>query len=193
MLRALLVLVLVLVLLVAVGCTGTADDAPSPEEVPAGEGPPPGNPPMGGPVEVTPGLALDDLLDSYVDGMTLQARLNTPRRIEAEPVANRHVAGQVDTLRTYVYDGIRLQFYDLTDGGVLLQEVAVTDDGYTTADGLGVGSTRDAIEAAYPHSLGAEGSTITYESGGDDPASTVLRVAYAADHAASLTWFLYVD
>ncbi|NNF58490.1 MAG: hypothetical protein HKN04_09630 [Rhodothermaceae bacterium] len=184
---------LVLVFLLAAGCSGTAEDAPSSENAPIVEGPPPGNPPMGGPVEVAPGLPLDELLDSRVDGATLQARLNAPRRMETEPVANRHVAGQVDTLRTYVYDGIRLQFYTITGGGALLQEVTVTGEGYTTAEGLGVGSTRDEIEATYPHSLGAEGSTITYERDDEEPTPTVLRVTYDGDRASSLTWLLYVD
>ena len=171
------------------GCTGTAEDTPTPEAPSREEGSPSDTPPR----DATPGLSLDELLDSQVDGTTLQTRLNAPQRIETEPVANRHVEGQVDTLRTYVYDGIHIQFYDVTGSGVLLQEVDVTGEGYATADGLGVGSSRAAIEAAYPHVLEAEGSTITYEREDAEPTPTVLRVIYDGDRASSLTWVLYVD
>jgi len=142
-----------------------------------------------------PGVSLAELLDPALDTPALLARLDEPRRIETEAVENRHVPGQVDTLRTYVYDGLALTVYDVAGGGALLQEVRVTDEGYTTAGGLGVGSRREAIEAAYPNSVGAEGGTVTYERAAspDDPTPETLRVRYDGDRAAELVWSFYVD
>ena len=155
---------------------------------------------VGGAVGILPAtlpgmiVSLTDL-DPALDTPALLARLDEPRRIETEAVENRHVPGQVDTLRTYVYDGLALTVYDVAGGGALLQEVRVTDEGYTTAGGLGVGSRREAIEAAYPNSVGAEGGTVTYERAAspDDPTPETLRVRYDGDRAAELVWSFYVD
>ncbi|HLT46257.1 MAG TPA: hypothetical protein VK002_03440 [Rubricoccaceae bacterium] len=186
--------------LLALACAGSpSEDAPASEPLP-----PVGNPPMGGPdttatdpdtTAVGPGVPLAEILDEAGDDAALLARLAAPRRIEAEPFPNRHVPGQVDTLRTYVYDGLTLEFYEIATGGVLLQTVEVTGGVYETAEGLGVGSTRDEVEAVYTHSVGAEGGTVTYERPGtpERPNPPQVEVRYDGDHVAAMTWRFYVD
>ena len=165
-----------------------------------GEVPPMGNPPMGGPDSLAgPGVPLSDILDPSVEGRALRERLSAPLREETEAVPNRHVPGQTDTLRTLHYDGLALQFYEVAGGPAFLQAVAVTGGVYETAEGLGVGSTRDAVEAVYTHSTGVEptdeGNVVTYErtDGPDDPTPTTLEVRYEGDDVAAMTWRFYVD
>src|SRR5690554_3452000 len=64
-----------------------------------------------------PSLALPDLLHlAASDAEALLRRLPKSARAETEPVENRHVPGQIDTLRTLAYDGLRIQLYEAADG-----------------------------------------------------------------------------
>ena len=123
------------------------------------------------------------------------SRLNEPADTETDPVENRHVLGQIDTIRTLVYDGIELEFYDITDNGILLQEVTVDGKEYVTAEGIGVGSSRADVEAAYgsPY-LAADGQPVhEITSSFDEATPTHLRVQYDGDTVTSLSWYFYVD
>jgi hypothetical protein len=186
-------------LLAALLAACAAGDEPLPNETPLApeETPPMGNPPMGGPDSLAgPGVSLAEILDPSVEGRALRARLNAPVRAETEAIPNRHVPGQVDTLRTLHYDGLALEFYEVTGGPTFLQTVTVTGGVYETAEGLGVGSTRGEVEAVYTHSTSAEptdeGNVVTYERA-DGPAPLTLEVRYVGDDVAAMTWRFYVD
>jgi hypothetical protein len=144
------------------------------------------------------GLAeiLDDAYERRDDGsLALLGRLPAPQRVEAEPVENRHVAGQTDTLRTLHYDGLTLEVYAVAGGREILQEVRVTGDGYETAEGLGVGSTRAAVRGALGEPTRSDGGTLTYDvkTSPDDLTPTTLTVRFDGDRVAALTWSYYVD
>jgi hypothetical protein len=126
--------------------------------------------------------------------LLLLDRLGEPRRVEAEPVENRHVPGQVDTLRTLVWDGLEVEVYAVADGRELLREVRVTGAGYETAEGLRVGSTRAEVREAFGAPAHAEGDAATYEvrDAPDDPTPTQLRVRYDGDRVAAMVWSYYV-
>jgi hypothetical protein len=151
---------------------------------------------MGGPDSLGTGVPLAALLDPSADARALRERLNEPLRVETEAVPNRHVPGQTDTVRTLVYDGLALELYEVTGGAVFLQEVTVTGEDYETAEGLGVASTRDEVEAVYTNSTSAEptdeGTVVTYERA-NGPTPVVLRVRYEGDRVAAMTWSFYVD
>jgi hypothetical protein len=178
-------------------CADGGESLPNETPLAPEETPPMGNPPMGGPDSLAgPGLTLAEILDPSVEGRALIARLNAPRRAEAEAFPNRHVPEQVDTLRTLHYDGLTLEFYEVTGGPAFLQTVDVTGGVYETAEGLGVGSTREEVEAVYTHSTSAEptdeGHVVTYERA-DGPAPLTLEVRYVGDEVAAMTWRFYVD
>jgi len=149
---------------------------------------------------VRPDLALPAILDRAhernADGsLALLDRLGEPERVETEPIENRHVPGQIDTLRTLVFDGLAVEVYAVADGKELLQEVRVTGPEYETAEGLGVGSTRSAVREALGAPVRTEGDTVTYEvpESPDDPTPTQLHVRYDGDRVAAMTWSYYVD
>lgn len=139
---------------------------------------------------------LDDANERRADGsLGILDRLREPQRVEAAPIENRHVEGQTDTLRTLHYDGLTLEVYAVADGKEILQELRVTGEGYETAEGIGVGSTREAVRRALGEPVRSGGDTLTYETATspDDPTPTTLTVRFDGDRVAALTWTYYVD
>lgn len=148
-------------------------------------------------VSVRPGVRLDGLLAPAEGAEALLGRLRDPRDLRLEPVANRHVEGQTDTVRTYVYDGLELEVYDVTDGPAFVQRLSVTGGEYGTADGVSVGESRTDLEAALGAPVEEEGASVWYEVGGG-PAPTPVEVVYEPDaggveRATQITWRPYVD
>ena len=171
-------------------CADAGDPAPPP--------PPAAEPEAAGPVEVRPGVRLDRILAAADDGAALLAALRPPRSTRAEPVANRYVAGQVDTVRTHVYDGLQIEAYEVAGGPTFVQAVTVTGDGYGTASGLAVGEARDHLEAVLgpPVREGGAGGVV-YETG-DGATPTAVEVRYEPDEAGTpraseITWRPYLD
>ena len=145
----------------------------------------------GSAAEVRPGVRIDRILRASGDLSQLLPVLRTPRSARAEPVRNRHVPGQIDTVRTWGYDGLELEVYETAEGRALLQRLAVTSGTYGTSDGLSVGETRDALESVLgpPASSGSAG--VTYRVDGALP--TVVRVVYEPDEdgvprASEIEW-----
>lgn len=145
-----------------------------------------------------PGIPLPELLAAGfdpppgVDSLAMLDRLAPPLRVEAEAVPNRHVRGQMDTLRTYVYDGLRFHVYAVSGSNKeILQGVTVTGSAYTTRDGLRVGSHRTEVEVALGPPARMEDRTAVYEFG--QAAPTRLRIDYHSDVVERLEWSFYVD
>lgn len=127
----------------------------------------------------------------------LLRRLPAPVRVEAEPFENRHVPGQIDTLRTLVFEGLDIHFYDVADGGGrrLAQAVSVTGEGYRTAGGIGVGSTKAEVHEILGEPLYVEGHDFIYVApeSRDEVAPTQLIIRFEGERVVSLLWSLYVD
>ncbi|WP_420454537.1 hypothetical protein [Rubrivirga sp.] len=141
--------------------------------------------------DVRPGVRLDRILAASSDAAALVESLRPPRGQRAEPVANRHVAGQVDTVRTWAYDGLALEIYDVTGGPALVQRLTVTSGAYGTADGLAVGETRTALEETLGRAVSEADRVATYELDGALP--TTVRVTYEPDRegvprASTIEW-----
>lgn len=146
---------------------------------------------------VRPGASLDRLLADRGDDGPMLSDLRAPRSLTAEPVENRHVAGQVDTVRTWTYDGLVIEAYEVSGGPTFIQRVAVTGVDYGTASGLAVDEPRAALEAVLGPPVEETGATAVYETG-DPAAPTVVEVVYEPDErgqprAAQITWRPYVD
>jgi hypothetical protein len=146
-----------------------------------------------------PPVALDDLLarayEQTPDGrLALLEPLGRPLRNWGKPTPNRHVAGQVDTLRTLVYEGLEVQVYETADERELLQTLRVTSPRYRTAEGLTVGSPREDVHAALGAPEGVEAGQDTFAIGSDpDGPPLDLVVEYEAGRVSALVWRFYMD
>lgn len=83
-----------------------------------------------------------------------------------------NAAGQ-DVL--YVYDGFRLTTYreKENDPNEKLVKIEFTSDAVKTAEGITVGSTADAVKAAYGEPTSDNGSTMTYRRGSTELLFTI--------------------
>ncbi len=145
--------------------------------------------------EAVPGVPLAALIEAGRAGdlAAVLPRLDAPRRIETEPVENRHVPGQIDTLRTYLYDGLQLQFYDVSGSAKLLAtHLRVTGDGYAAPSGLRVGLPPDSVRRMIgPADRRTGDGAFVYEQG--DVTPTLLYVYFSEDAVSKLEWSFYVD
>ena len=174
-----------LLVLALAACADAGDPAPAAPE-PAAE------PDAVGPVEVRPGVRLDRILAAHGDTGAFLAGLRPPRSTRTEPVENEHVAGQVDTVRTHVYDGLRIEAYEVAGGPTFVQAVTVTGGGYGTASGLAVGESRADLEAVLGPPVRQGGAAVVYETG-DGATPTAVEVRYGPDadgtpRASEITW-----
>ncbi len=146
-----------------------------------------------------PGVPLSDLLRGayhrWEDGsLAVLSRLAVPQRTEARPVESREVAGQVDTLRTLVYDGLALDVYEAAGGEETLREVRVTGTDYETAEGLHVGMRRSAARRRFGKAvLTGDALVELVESVPESPTPVVLRLRFAGNDLAAMTWRYGVD
>lgn len=117
--------------------------------------------------------------------------LPEPQRIAEEVQENRHVPGQMDTLRTYHYDGLQFTVYDVSGSDkVMLQSLRITAPGYET-EGVNVGATRADVERALGPPQRQEDGAEVYGFG--EAAESFLHVRYEGDAVSELRWAFYVD
>jgi len=117
--------------------------------------------------------------DGSVSYRMLVQRLGTPQRVERRPIANQYVRGQVDTLRTLVYTGIRALVYDVTnEAKTFLVRLSLSSSQYTTPEGLRVGVPEaDVIEALGPPTRrNASQGELIYQETKPKPTSMVVQV-----------------
>jgi len=117
--------------------------------------------------------------DGSISHDALIQRLGGPRRVETEPVANQYVDGQIDTLRTLVYTGMRALMYDVTnDSKTFLVRLSLTSTQYMTPEGVHVGldaaQVRDTLGPPTRRNA-AKGEWI-YQESGPKPTSMVVQV-----------------
>ena len=180
---------IVAVLLLVTGCgREPASEAPPPTETTT-EAPPPSTPePLGMPVSAVVEAALNGEDARILD------RLAAPDSVSATPRQNRHVPGQMDTVRTHYYPGAALTTYDVTDApDRFIMKLRVTDEAYQTDEGLRVGTSRENTEDMLGPPDQREDGTYVYELGEDVAATNLLRIAFEGDMVQRLTWSFYVD
>ena len=146
------------------------------------------------PEPLAPPLALDQILDRLrVDDAALMAELAQETPMRREPIENRHVEGQIDSLAVVTYPGLEVVAYEIRDGATFVQSVAVTGPQHRTASGLGVGRTREEIEATTGAPVTTIDEEVLYEVG-SGYSSVTLNVLYGTDgRAERLVWFPYLD
>jgi hypothetical protein len=196
-----LALALVLALALA-ACTSDPADAPA---APPAEGSTPGPTatPAGADAEPLaeadrqPVAPLDEILAPRRDDGPFLRGLPEPRAVRAEPTENRHVEGQTDTVRTYVYRGLEVEAYEVSGGRTFVQRVEATSPAYETESGLAVGRTRGAVESVLGVPVEEDGPVAVYETD-EGPTPTTVEVRYetdaaGAERAVRITWRPYVD
>lgn len=175
-------IVLVGLVLVWAGCGQEASESSSPQADRKGR----------------PGVSLDALIEAGIDrppgtdSLPVLDRLRPPLRIEREPHENRHVRGQVDTLRTYVYRGMKFTVYEVAGASKeIMESLTVVDSRYETEKGLRVGLSREESEVLLDSPDQAQGDTLVYELG--SPVPNFLRVSFEKNRISRLEWSFYVD
>ena len=179
--------------LAACGETPDPTAAPSGEVLGTDERPP-------GAGSAQPGVPFPELLDGfaqhdYQGEVAVLGRLAEPLERSETPVANRHVQGQTDTVRTWTYSGLELAVYDIAgDPKQLPQSIRLTSTDYRTTEGLTVGSSRAEVTAALGEPDRLDGGDLVYVLGAEEPVPTgTLRVALEADFVQALTWTFTID
>jgi hypothetical protein len=117
--------------------------------------------------------------DGSVSYGTLVRRLGAPRRVEAEPIANQYVRGQVDTLRTLVYSGVEALVYDVTgDPKAFLVRLSLSDPRYATPEGLRVGFSEERVveKIGPPTRRNDAAGELIYQETEATPISMVVRI-----------------
>jgi len=117
--------------------------------------------------------------DGNISSRTLRRRLGPPQRIQTEPIANRYVQDQVDTLRTLVYSGVEALVYDVTsDAKTFLARLSVSATRYATPEGVRVGlSERRVIEKIGPPTRRNDAEDeLIYQEMEPTPTSMVIHI-----------------
>lgn len=146
--------------------------------------------------EARPGVDLETLLARAFDRdeagrLVVLDELNEPASVEVETRENRHIPGQIDTVRTRRYEGLSLTVYRTADGKEILQQIRVDGPGYRTEEGVRVGASRSAVEDAWGDPAERRNGAYVYER--DGPLPTRVRVYFEGDTVSRLEWDYPVD
>jgi hypothetical protein len=138
--------------------------------------------------------ALHTLIDRTLnapsaDAQTLLlAALGEPQRREVESVPNRHEPARNDRVHALGYDSARAVVYEAVAlGRSYLLELRVDAD-YLGPDGIGIGSERAAVVAAYGERLTVEGDALALTL---TPAGDRLLIAFADGRVVRMVWQFY--
>lgn len=143
------------------------------------------------------GIALPTLIDNAADRdpesgqLEVLDRLNEPERVSTESHPNRHVPGQIDTLRTLHYDNVHITIYEVSGGKEILQNVTVTGPRLATAQEVEVGSSRSAVEDRLGDPDERDGDAYVYLENG--PMPTRFYIYFAGDTVDRLEWHFAID
>ncbi|HEX7051712.1 MAG TPA: hypothetical protein VF188_16020 [Longimicrobiales bacterium] len=107
------------------------------------------------------------------------ASLGEPDSIQAEPVANRYVPGQTDTIFELSYDGLTATIYHVSGGRDILSEVVVSDNRHLRDPAVRIGMPWPEVRRRLGEPWDASDSTFTYQClscmGADAPVNIYVR------------------
>lgn len=151
-----------------------------------------------------PGVSAREMIDQALNPRREEPRhpflddLRQPARLEREAVENRHVQGQIDTIRTYYYEGLRLRVYDPSDGGgEIVTDVRIDSPGYDHPLDFDIGAPRAKVRESLGEPEEVRDSDLRYLIGDDEDAPAAapnyLDVRIADGRVSRLTWRFYYD
>lgn len=136
-------------------------------------------------------LLIDDTLTAPSSAATerLLADLGVPLRSERHPVAELHDPSGSDRVRILIYRGVRAVVLEAEDlGRDFLIELEVTSGAHTTPEGIGIGSSRSEVVAAFGERLAlrGDGLELILTLAGD-----TLSFEFADERVVRMVWRFY--
>ena len=129
--------------------------------------------------------------DSETGQLSILDRLNEPKRVSAESRPNRHVPGQIDTLRTLHYDDVQIAVYEVSGGKEILQSVTVTGPSLIAPRGVEVGAGRPAVVDELGEPDEQDGEEYVYLD--DGPMPTRFHIQFEGDTVRRMEWRFPID
>jgi hypothetical protein len=122
----------------------------------------------------------------------LVQRLGVPRRVQTRPISNQYVDGQVDTLRTLFYTGIKALVYDVTDSQkTFLVRFSISSTQYTTPEGIHVGTSEKQVlnTLGAPTRRNDSSGELIYQETESKPTAMVVQVRDG--RVVAINWEFY--
>ena len=119
--------------------------------------------------------------------------LGEPDSVRREPVANRHVPDQTDTIVTLHYPTLRATLYLVTGGGDLLQSVRVTDDRHLRDPAVRIGMPWEEVRRRLGEPHDREGDVPVYWCRSCTGAEHPVRFHVAGGRVRAVEFTYYVD
>jgi hypothetical protein len=120
----------------------------------------------------------------------LRGQLGTPHSVLETPFTNLHDDRQIDTLRSFVYDGLQLDTYQVSaTGKEFLLQLAVDKNGFMSSFGVHIGSSRHDVRSLLGEPDWTEDQTLVYVVGDDTPDQLVLW--FEGDTVSRIAWQFY--
>lgn len=121
----------------------------------------------------------------------LTGRFGAPDTVLVEPVPNRHVPDQTDTIATVRYDGLEVEIYVVTGGRELPDHAIVTDARFLALPALGPGAPAARLERALGPPTTRAGDTLTWSCGSEVDEPVSFRISEGVVDRIWVDW--YVD
>lgn len=118
-------------------------------------------------------------------------RLNEPARVTTETQENRHVRGQVDTLRTLHYDGVSVTVYHVSGGRELLHSLTIRSDDIASPEGVRLGMERAEVVRLLGESDENRDGALVYLQ--DGPMPRRFRVHLDGERVGRMEWIFPID
>ena len=174
--------------------TETPNATTQPNQPPADTSPTPSAPEETAPAPESVTTVLEQALSRSEELLPNEVRqqLGTPQQVQTEAVQNEHDPSQTDTLRTLVYDGLQVKYYDVSQSQKsLLMHITMTGDRYTSPQGLRTGLSRSEVRNILGTPTETQSQELTFEEG--DPTPIVTTVHFSNGAADRIEWSFYVD
>lgn len=153
--------------------------------------PGPATPAHAAPATASLQTLIDDTLEAPSSAALerVLALLGSPADGEQSPAVNLHDPARTDRVHRLAYPGVRVVVLEAValERSFLL-ELEVTAGGYTSPEGIGVGSGRDEVVAAYGDRLARDGDGVTVLL---SPLGDRLRLDFADERVVRMVWHFY--
>lgn len=149
-------------------------------------------------------LSVEDMVDQASNPTPGQeyppflAQLPRADEVETEAVENRHVQGQVDTMRTHRYGAVSIRVYDVSDSpSRIVTRIEVEEDDRETGLPIDVGTDESRVVEELGEPVERQEDRLRYQwpLDGDEPAAApnYLDIYLTAGTVKRIAWEFYYD